>query len=157
MGTLADIISDALRRRMVVKDAAVLLDDEVASKTGVAGLAIKAAFAMVKAVKPGIIPETIDGLLPEFAAAIDPILAQREPKVGIVPFVLSREKDVVNALLGVTDKRAQRTSHKTLLSAYQKLRPTAEKQVAAGLPRLSRLIDKHNAAMPPKAAPAAGA
>lgn len=156
MAVLGDIISDALRRRNVVRDAAGLLDEEVASKGGVSGLAIKAAFAMVKAVKPGIIAETIESLLPEFAAALDPILEKREEKIGIVPFVLSREGEVVNALLGVTDKRARRTTHKTLLTAYQKLRPTAEKQVAAGLPRLSRLIEKHHASMP-KPAPAAQA
>ena len=156
MAVLGDIISDALRRRSVVRDAAMLLDEEVASKGGVSGLAVKAAFALVKKVKPGIIAETIDALLPEFAAAMDPILARRDEKIGIVAFVLSREGEVVNALLGVTDKRAQRTSHKTLLGAYRQLRPTAEKQVAAGLPRLSRLIEKHHAAMP-KPAPAAQA
>ena len=157
MGTLSDIISDPLRRRTVIRDTADALDEEVSGKGGVSGLAIKAAYAMVKAMKPGIILETVEHLLPEFAAAIDPILSERPVSVGVVPYMLSREKEIANALLGVTDRRASRTSHKALLGAYQKLRPTAEKQVLAGLPRLARLIEKHHAAMASRPAPAPAA
>lgn len=148
MGLFSEVIADAGRRRAVVHDATVVLDEEVASKSGLSGLAIKAAFAMVKAVKPGIIPETCEGLMPDFAKALDPLLAQCPAEQKVAAYLMSREQDVVQALLGVTDARAQRTTHQTLLKAYQRLRPSAEKQVAAGLPRLSRLVEKHVATLP---------
>jgi hypothetical protein len=143
MGALTDLIAIPERKKAVVHDAAVLLDEEVASKGGVSGLAVKAAFGMVKAVKPGIIPETIDGLLPEFAAVLDPIFAQRPEGTALGGYLMSREKDVVQALLSVTDARAKRTTHKTLSGAYNRLRPSAEKQVAAAMPRVAKLMDKH--------------
>ena len=41
-------------------------------------------------------------------------------------------------LLAVTDARAQKTTHKTLLSAYNKLRPQAEKHVTSAVPRVAQ-------------------
>ncbi len=147
MGLLSDVIADPSRRNAVVRDAEALLDAEVAEKGGISGIAIKAAFAMIKAIKPGAIGEACEGLLPDFAAVLDPVLAKRPEGQPIAAFVTTNESLFVNALLGVTDRRAEKTTHQTLLKAYTKLRPTAEKQVAAGLPRLGRLIEKHAAAL----------
>ncbi len=143
MPTLSEIIAHPDQRRQIVADANVVLDQEVADKTGISGLAVKGAFALVKGLKPGIIPEVIDGLLPEFCGAVDPILAKRTPGTDIQSFLTARPNDIVQALLGVTDARAQRTTHQTLLKAYQKLRPSAEKQVAAAIPRVSAMVARH--------------
>jgi hypothetical protein len=145
MGLLTDIIADASRRSAVVRDAERLLDEEVAEKSGFAGIAVKAAFGMVKTLKPGVIGEVCDGLLPEFASVLDPVLAKCPAGHSFASFVVANERLVVETLLAVTDRRAERSTHQTLVKAYEKLRPTAEKQVAAGLPRLGRLIEKHAA------------
>ena len=143
MGALSDVVADAEKKQAVVRDAAVLMDEEVASKSGVGGLVVKAVFATVKAVKPGVIPEAIEGLLPDFAQALDPILAERKDGTPVAAHLLQHESRVVQALLSVTDDRAKRSTHHTLLKAYEKLRPTAERQVSAGLPRLAKLVEKH--------------
>jgi hypothetical protein len=142
--SLSAVLANPESRRALVRDAEVMLDEEVSSRGGLTGMGIKAAFAMVKAVKPGIIPEVLEGLLPEFATALDPLLAQRpQGGPGVAAFLESRSGDVVNALLAVTDKRAQRTTNKTLTGGYNKLRPMAEKQVAQSVPRVSRLVETH--------------
>jgi hypothetical protein len=143
MVSLSEVVEQPERRRAVVQDAERVLDQEVSDKSGLGGMAVKAAFAMVKALKPGIIPEVIDGLLPDFARALQPILSQRGPGQKPSEVMASKPDAVVQALLGVTDERAKKTTHQTLLKAYQKLRPSAEKQVAAALPRVGALADRH--------------
>ncbi len=142
MGTLTDVINDPQRRRAIVQDANHVLEQEVSDKSGLTGLAVKGAFALVKAVKPGIIPEVIESLLPEFTGAIDPILAKRPAGTSPQAYIQERANDIVQALLGVTDARAQKTSHQSLTSAYKKLRPTGEKHVLAAIPRVAALVGR---------------
>ena len=80
--TLSAILSNPESRRALVKDAESMLDEEVSSRGGLTGMGIKAAFSMVKTVRPGIIGHTLDDLMPEFASALDPVLAQRPQKGG---------------------------------------------------------------------------
>lgn len=143
MPSLQEVISDPTRRSQVVADAAIVLDEEVADKSGISGLAIKGAFAVLKGLKPGVVAELIEGLLPEFAQAVDPVVEKRPPGSDVRGYLNSHTNDVVQALLGVTDRRAQHTTHQTLLKLYQKLRPTAEKNVAAAVPRVAGLVAKH--------------
>ncbi|MGA9523885.1 MAG: hypothetical protein WBV82_20660 [Myxococcaceae bacterium] len=142
---LTAVLSNPESRRAMAKDAEVMLDEEVASRGGLTGMGIKTAFAMVKAIRPGFIGEVLNDLLPEFGAALDPLLAKRPDSgsPGLAAWLEQRPAEVANALLGVTDTRARRTSHKTLLSAYNKLRPIAEKQVSQSVPRLAKLVERH--------------
>jgi len=129
----------------VVRDASELVDAEVSAKGGVAGFAIKAAYKTVKAVKPGLIPDVIDGLLDQFIGRLEPFFAEWEKggKSGSFgAFLSSRPGAAANALLGVTDDRAKVVANKTLKSAYQSLRPHGEKNVEAAIPGLGRLIDR---------------
>lgn len=155
MPTLADLLNDPKEKERLTRDGTQLVEDEVAAKSGLSGLAIKAALSMVKAVKPGIIPEVVGNLLPEFAGKLDPILATRPEGTKVAAFVDSRTGEVVNALLSVTDARADHTSHATLRKAYERLRPMAEKQVAGAVPRLAKMLE-HSLAEKPAPVPPAG-
>lgn len=141
--TLSEVIEKPERMAAVVKDATALLDLEVADKTGLTGLAVKGAFGVVKAVKPGIIPEVIEGLLPDFARVLDPIIAERPEGVSLAGYLRENESQVVRALLSITDDRAETSTHKTLVGAYRKLRPQAEKHVAQAVPRVADLVERH--------------
>jgi len=144
MPDLKSILTDPARRQLVVKDAERLLDDEVAAKSGLSGLAIKTAVKVVKGVKPGIIPDVIDGLLDDFAARLDPFYQAHVTKGGsIVDNFSARKGEVADALLGITDDRAKNTRHNSLRSAYQQLRPQGKKNVEEAIPGVARLIDKH--------------
>lgn len=141
--TLSEVIGEPDRLQRVVSDAKQVLDAEVAGKSGLTGLAVKGAFGVVKAVKPGIIGEVIEGLLPDFARVLDPIIADKPDGESLESFLCSKPTEVVSALLSITDDRANKSSHKTLVGAYKKLRPQAEKHVGAAVPRVAKLVDKH--------------
>lgn len=144
MADLKSILTDPARRQQVIKDAERLVDEEVANKSGLSGLAIKGAFKVVKGMKPGIIPDMVDGLLDDFAVRLDPFYQASLAKGGsVVDNLTARKGEVADALLGITDDRATRTRHASLRSAYQQLRPQGKKNVEEAVPGIARLIDKH--------------
>jgi Family of unknown function (DUF6918) len=151
MSTLNDILAQPATRTQVVADCEKVIDEEVSSK-GLMGIPIKAAYAVVKAVKPGFVPEVIDHMLDDFARRLDPLYQQAKAKnEPVTAHFNSRPGEVAEALLAITDERAQRAKNQTLKSAYEKLRGTAKKHVEAAVPRIARLIDKYDKAAPANA------
>ncbi len=146
MSTLKDILSRPGARPQVIRDCEQVIEEEVASK-GLAGIAIKAAYAVVRAIKPGFIPEVIDGLLDDFADRLDPLYqaakAKNEP---LVPYFKARSGDAAEALLGITDDRARRSKNQVVKAAYEKMRPMAKKHTEAAIPRVAAMIAKHDVA-----------
>lgn len=141
--TLSEVVQSPDRLPRIVSDAQQVLDAEVAEKKGLTGIAVKGAFGVVKALKPGIIGEVIESLLPDFARVLDPIIATKPNNQSLDSFLRSKESEVVAALLSITDDRAKKTTHKSLVGAYNKLRPQAEKHVGAAVPRVAALVDRH--------------
>lgn len=144
MAGLADVLLSEGKRAAVVEDCLELLDREVDDKGGLSGLAIKAGYKAVQGVKPGFVKAVLNDLLPQFATAVDPIYA--EAKSGGTPvsqhFVSNRAR-VADALLAITDRRAERTKFALVKATYERLRGTAKSNVEAAVPRLGRLIEKH--------------
>jgi hypothetical protein len=148
MSTLKEILTQPSTRKQVVVDCEKVIEEEVASK-GLMGMPIKAAYAVVKAIKPGFIPEVIDGLLDDFAERLEPFyqaaLAKNEP---VTAHMNARAGEVAEALLGITDQRARNAKNAVVKSAYEKLRPMAKKHTEAAIPRVSKLVAKYAAAQP---------
>ncbi|MHB1845089.1 MAG: DUF6918 family protein [Deltaproteobacteria bacterium] len=145
MTSLTEKLLAPTARPQVVADCARLVDEEVSSKSGLSGMAIKGGYAIVKAVKGGIVPEVIDSLLPEFAAKLEPLYSawsQTKPQ-SLSLYLSQRAGEVSEALLAITDGRAEKTKNATLRKAYEKLRPTGKKNVEQAVPRLGALLDKH--------------
>ena len=69
MQPLREQLGTGDKRRKVVEDACLVLDQEVADKSGLTGIAIKTAYKVVKGIRPGFIPEVVDSLLDEFLDA----------------------------------------------------------------------------------------
>jgi hypothetical protein len=133
----------------VINDAQRLLDDEVASKGGLTGLAIKGAFKVVQGVRPGMVRDVIDGLLDDFSARLDRFYQDHGTKgagKSLPDYFTSRRGEVADALLGITDDRAKVTRHGTPKKAYEGLRPKAREHVEAAVPGIGRLVDKHTRA-----------
>jgi hypothetical protein len=147
--TLKDILLDSGRRPAVVSDFETLVDAEVSDKGGVSGAVVKTSFAAVKKIKPGIIPSAVDTLLPEFATALEPFYGDYRAKGGndFGAYLTSRSDEASDALLSVTDSRAEKSSRDSIKKVYGKLRPNGKKNVEEALPRLGALIDKHAAAV----------
>lgn len=141
MGTLQDIVADGEKRKEVVAKAIEVIDAEVSDKGGLSGIAIKGAYAMVKGLAPGMVNKLMNGLLDDFMGALEPFHAEaRQKGTDVKAHLVSRQADVANALLAITDRRAARANQGTLKKGYEKLRPTAQKHVEQAVPRLGDLV-----------------
>jgi hypothetical protein len=154
MPTLKEIMLVPGNRPKVVADCTTLVQEEVDSKGGLSGLAIKAAYAVVKAVKPGFIGEAIDHMLDDFVGKLEPFWADAQAKNEPVGALMTgRAGEVADALLAISDGRAARAKNATAKKAYEKLRPTGKKHVEAAVPRLGRMIAKYTSAAASASAP----
>lgn len=143
MKSIAEGLADPVLRRAVVRDAALLVDAEVASKRGLRGRALQAGFSAFRAVKPGIMEEAVDKLLPHFAPVIDPFWAQASESDDPVRWMSQRDGQIADALLGVTDRLAESAQHRVLKKIYGSLRGQARGHVVDAIPGLARLMVKH--------------
>ena len=148
MATLVEILTRPETRPRVVRACTDLIAAEVESKGGLGGVAVKGAYRLVQAVKPGMVGEVVDRLLPEFAAALEAFYAasvaaaeaSRVPLAHAFTGLLGERKAAVaEALLGVTDRRAQKASG-PLQKTYSKLRSGAHGHVEAAVPGLGRTL-----------------
>jgi hypothetical protein len=145
MSTLKEVLASPTARPQVIADCERVIEEEVDSK-GLVGLPIKAAYKIVKAIKPGFVSEVIDHMLDDFAERLDPLyqaaVSRNEP---VTAYFNARPGEVAEALLSITDQRAQRAKNQTLKSAYERLRSSAKKHVEAAVPRIARLVAKYTA------------
>jgi hypothetical protein len=142
--SLADALTDVSKKPLIVKDACELIDEEVKDKGGISGLAIKAGYGAVKGIKPGFVQHAVEDLLPEFAKALDPIYADaKSQNKNVGDFFALNAARVADALLAITDAKAQRAKSGVAKGAYDKLRGSAKKNVEQAAPRLGKLIEKH--------------
>ncbi len=147
MPTLKELAAEGDKRGEVVEDACKVLDLEVGDKSGMSGIAIKGAYKLVKGVKPGFIPEVVDHLLDDFLDALDPLYQEAKDKdVKPGAHLRANGSRVADALLAITDKRAETAKRAMIKKTYMKLRPTAKKHVEAAAPRLGEMLDRHMAA-----------
>jgi hypothetical protein len=146
MATLREQLGSGDKRNAVIEDALKVLDQEVDDRSGITGLAIKGAYKVVKGIKPGFLREVVDAMLDDFLDALDPVYqeaAQKKKPAG--QHLLENQSRVADALLAVTDRRAQQAQRQVVRSAYDKLRPMAKKQVEQAGPRMAKLLEKHAA------------
>jgi hypothetical protein len=140
---LSETLLDANKKSQVVADCGKLVDEEVASKSGLSGLAVKAGYAAVKGIKPGFISHVIERLLPEFATRLDPLWADAVKAGKPTDHLNAHRSQVADALLSVTDEKAKASSSSVIRGTYDKLRGSAKKNVEDAIPRLGKLIEKH--------------
>lgn len=143
--TLADYVGAPPTRERVVADCATLVDEEVKAKGGISGVAIKGAYSTVKAIKPRFVPEVIDALFDEWVAKLEPYYGKwRSAGTGsLAEYLTARSEDVAEDLLSVTDQRASGSKHKAASKLYGRLRSSAKRNVAAAIPRLGALMERH--------------
>jgi hypothetical protein len=144
MPTLPEVLTSDANKAKVVDDCCALIDAEVKDKGGISGLAIKAGYGAVKGVKPGFVRTVVSDLLPEFARALDPIY-QEAKTAGrpVADFFAAQSDRVAEALLAITDAKAQKSKNGLVKGTYDKLRGTAKKNVEAAVPRLGKMVESH--------------
>jgi len=141
---LNDVLSDEAKRASIIEDVCRLVDDEVGKQRGLSGVAVKAGYKLVQGVKPGFVRNVVQALLPEFAAALEPIREQAVAQGQTVSgYFSAHTAEVAEALLAVTDGRAQSSEHGSVRGAYGKLRGSARKNVQSAVPGLGQIVEKY--------------
>ncbi|UCH30368.1 MAG: hypothetical protein JSV06_04920 [Myxococcales bacterium] len=141
---LTDVLNDEAKRASIIEDVVRLIDGEVGKQKGLSGVAVKAGYKLVQGVKPGFVRNVVQALLPEFAAALDPIRAQALSQgQSVSSYFQAHSQEIAEALLTVTDARAQKSDHGSVRGAYGKLRGSARKNVESAVPGLGKIIEDY--------------
>jgi hypothetical protein len=141
MSTLVELLGKPPVRERVVNDCVELIDNQVKQK----GFVLKSAYATIKAIKKRFVPEVVDGLLDEWLGKLQPHYEKwaAAKATSLADYLVARSDDVAEALLSVTDERANRTSHSTARKMYMKMRDGAKRNVIEAIPDLAKLMEKH--------------
>ena len=144
MTSLGDHLTSEDKKARVVDDCIGLIDAEVGDKSGMGGMAIRAGYKAINGIRPGFVRGVVQDLLPEFAAALDPLYQEALSKSApVAEFFAKSSSRAADALLAITDDKAQRAKSGLVKSTYKRLRGMAKSNVEAAMPRLGRLVEKH--------------
>lgn len=144
MPSLTDALTDDSKKEVVLRDCLDLIDAEVRDKRGLSGVALKAGYKVIKGFKPGFLQNVVRDLIPEFANALDPLYNEAiDEGAAVANHIEGNKSRAADALLAITDGKADRSTNKVVKGTYSKLRGTAKNHVEAAIPRLGKLIEKH--------------
>ncbi len=142
--SLGESLKDDAKKDEIVADAVKLVDEEVASKSGLSGFAVKKGYDAVKSIKPGFIREVVRKLLPEFVGKVEPIWEEGKKSGPPTAHFEKNKARVADALLSVTDAKIDSAKSSIVRSTYGMLRGSAKKNVEEAVPRLGRLLAKYD-------------
>jgi hypothetical protein len=145
---LSDILNDPAVKTQVVTDCAHLIDRQVAAKGGLGGMALKAAYGMVKGIDAGYVPGAVGRILPEVVAALDPMWAAGVQAGDPVAYLSQNQAQAADVILGTTDRRIANTGNGLVKSSYNKLRQSVKGDVADAVPGLAQILGTHSAVAP---------
>jgi hypothetical protein len=145
--TLQEILLTPDTQPKVMADCYVLIDQELAEKTGVSGGAVKLAYKTVTSFAPGYFHNRLEDMFPLIVAKLEPYWADFSTSGGAEfgDYLAKRGDEVSEALLEVTDGLAALSERATILKAYRAVRARAAKHVEAALPRVGDLVLKYAA------------
>lgn len=93
----------------VIADCQKLIEQEVSGKSGVSGTAVKLAYKTASTFASGYLQATVENLLPDMVAELEPYWADFNASgaSGFGDYLVKRGEEVAEALLSVTDARAE--------------------------------------------------
>jgi hypothetical protein len=131
------------KKPVVVDDCCQMIESQLASKSGISGMAIKTAFSALKGIKPGYIPEVVEGLLPHCLDGIEPIWNEGIQKGDPVEHLVDNSSRTAEILLSITDSIVKDSKRQIVHVTYKKLRGSAKQHVEAAIPDFAKVIEKH--------------
>ena len=143
--TLSQQLLAERTRPDVIKDLVGVVQQEVASKKGVSGAALKAGYGAASRVVPNLTERGLDKLFPDLARALDPFWSDFESsgRREFGSYLADRDAEVSAALLAVTDAKVAGSGREQLKKVYRPLRGKADDHVRAALPRLGAALQRH--------------
>ncbi|MEA5603870.1 DUF6918 family protein [Nostoc sp. UHCC 0252] len=143
---LSEGLSNPTKKAMVIDECCNMIETQLASKSGMSGIALKTAFAALKGIKPGYIPYVVEQILPQCFTALDPIWSEGVEKGDPIGHLNANRSRTADALLGVTDARVKNAKRQIVRGTYEKLRGSAKKHVEEAVPDLAKVINNYTKA-----------
>jgi hypothetical protein len=136
-------LKDKTIQANVVADCARLMDEQVAAKTGISGMALKAAYGIVKGVEPSYIPKAIQRLLPDALAALDPVWNEGVQSGDPVAHLSQNRSRTADMLLSITDVKIEKSNNKAVRASYNQFRKSVKNDVEEAVPGLAKILGTH--------------
>ncbi|WP_353931362.1 hypothetical protein WJM97_01810 [Okeanomitos corallinicola TIOX110] len=141
---LIDGLADNQKRKKLVDNCTTLLDEQVAAKSGISGLAIKAGYAAIKGISPRYCAGAIERLLPESFAVLDPLWDEGLQTGDPVKHITNNSSRTADLLLSITDIRIKKSNNTAVKGVYNKLRNSAKQHIEEAVPSLAKVIDEYD-------------
>lgn len=144
---LSDILQVEGAKKQIATDCQSLVEQELATKSGVSAAAVKLAYKAVTSFAPGYYAETVELMVPNLLTRLQPFWADFQAAGGgsFGDYLAKRQDEVGPALLKVTDDMAGASERAVVVKAYNTVRGGAQKHVEAALPAVGTLVEKHAA------------
>jgi hypothetical protein len=145
MAILQEILLTPETKPHVIDDCLTLIDQEVKGKSGISGTAVKLAYKTANTFASGYLRAMVELLAPDMIIQLEPYWADFAASGAgdFGDYLVKHGDEVSEALLSVTDKRAETSTRPTILKAYKTVRGGASKHVTAALPALGALVQKY--------------
>ena len=145
MAALEEILLTPENKPHVIDDCLTRIDQEVKSKSGISGTAVKLAYKTANAFASGYLRGMVELLAPDMIIELEPFWADFAASGAgdFGDYLVKHGDEVSEALLSVTDRRAETSTRPTILKAYKTVRGGASKHVIAALPALGALVQKY--------------
>ena len=145
--TLQEILLAPETQPQVIADCYALIQQEVSDMSGISGTAVKLAYKTVTTFAPGHVRHMVETLLPDMVNQLQPFWAgfTTSGVSGFGDYLAKRGEEVSEALLSVTDARAEASDRPTIIKAYRTVRGGAAKHVQAALPQVGDLVLRYAA------------
>lgn len=140
MGLRDQVVKDEDTQANIAADCAKLMDEQVATKSGISGLAMKTAYRALKGIGPGYIPRALNSLVPQALDALDPMWAAGLQAGDPVEHLSQHSAETADVLLGVTDKKLDNATNKIVIATYKKVRKSVKGDVEEAVPGLAKIL-----------------
>jgi hypothetical protein len=143
--TLQEMLLAPAVHPQVVADCQTLVEQELASKSGISATGIKVAYKVVTTFASGYLRSSIAAMLPDMVSQLQPFWADFNLSGGSMfgDYLAKRSDEVTEALLAVTDHMAGESDRATIVKAYKAVRGGAGKNIEAALPNLGAMVQKY--------------
>ena len=145
MKSLSSILLAPERKEAAIADLAKLLESALSNRGGISGVAIRTSVSMLKAAKPDVLQRGAARMLPKFAAALQPLFDRYQSAGGgdFAAFLGNNATEATKALADAADQLMATSQNATARSLYEKFRGGAEKDIAAMVPQVGKLIQHY--------------
>ncbi len=147
VSNLLDLSANPATREAMVKDCQAMVEQELATKSGVSAGAVKLAYKAVTSFAPGYYAETVNIMVPSMLEQLQPFWTDFQVAGGgsFGDYLAKRSEEVTPALLKVTDDMAGASERAAVVKAYKTVRGGAGKHIEAALPNVGALVEKYAA------------